>query len=264
MFNGPKTVFPPYDQMQYGISHLSIVSIRTQANDSSEMVTQLLYGDHFKVLEERKFYSRIRVAFDKCEGWIQNQQFTFIDESAYNEIEGSESSKLSCDLVSFIEAKDSILLPVVLGSSVGIADRLAHKFEGSFFDCKKEKDSLVQTALLYLNAPFLWGGKSPFGIDASAFTQMVYKINGYNLLRKASEQARQGQALSFIEESEAGDLAFFDNNEGEIFHVGIIMENNYIIHVDGKVRIDRLDHTGIFNTETSKYTYQLRVIKQIV
>lgn len=115
-----------------------------------------------------------------------------------------------------------------------------------------------------MNAPFQWGGRSPFGIDASAFTQMVYKINGYKLLRKASEQSTQGRPLSFIEESEAGDLAFFDNNDGEIYHVGIIMDNNYIIHVDGKVRIDRLDHTGIFNVDTSKYSFKLRVIKKII
>ena len=94
--------------------------------------------------------------------------------------------------------------------------------------------------------------------------QMVYKLNGRNLLRKAQEQATQGTALSFIEESEAGDLAFFDNSEGVIDHVGLIMDNNYIIHVDGKVRIDRLDHTGIYNMEKGNYTHKLRVIKKII
>ena len=129
---------------------------------------------------------------------------------------------------------------------------------------KKAKDNLIQTAFLYLNTPYLWGGKSPFGIDCSGFTQMVYKLNGYRLLRDASQQATQGEALSFIEESEAGDLAFFDDREGNINHVGIIMPDNYIIHVDGKVRIDRLDHTGIFNREKRNYTHQLRVIKKII
>lgn len=249
--------------MQYGICQLSIVPVRTLADDSSEMTTQLLYGDHFKILEQRKFYSRIRVAFDRCEGWVLNEQILTIEEETYNRIDKNQETKLSCDLVSFVETSGSVLLPIILGSSVGHVELLSHSFEGSYFDRKKEKSSLINTALLYLNAPYLWGGKTPFGIDAAAFAQMVYKINGYQILRKANQQATQGQALSFIEECEAGDLAFFDNNEGEIFHVGIIMDNNYIIHVDGKVRIDRLDHTGIFNTETSKYTYKLRVIKQI-
>ncbi len=93
---------------------------------------------------------------------------------------------------------------------------------------------------------------------------MVYRINGHRLLRNAAEQATQGEALSFIEESEAGDLAFFDNKEGAIHHVGIIMNDNYIIHAHGKVRIDRLDHTGIFNTELGRYSHQLRVIKKIL
>ena len=93
---------------------------------------------------------------------------------------------------------------------------------------------------------------------------MVYKLKGYKLLRETVQQATQGEALSFIEESEPGDLAFFDNSEGEIIHVGIIMKDNYIIHAHGKVKIDRLDHTGIYNAETKTYTHKLRVIKKIV
>ena len=53
---------------------------------------------------------------------------------------------------------------------------------------------------------------------------MVYKLCGHTLFRGAKEQAAQGEVLSFIEESEAGDLAFFDNEEGEIIHVGIILK----------------------------------------
>jgi len=93
---------------------------------------------------------------------------------------------------------------------------------------------------------------------------MVYMLNGYSLLRNSAQQATQGEALSFIEESEPGDLAFFDNAEGIITHVGLMMEDNYIIHVHGKVRIDRIDHSGIFNTELNRHTHQLRVIKKII
>ena len=117
---------------------------------------------------------------------------------------------------------------------------------------------------MFLNAPYLWGGKTPFGVDCSGFTQMVYKLNGYKLMRDASQQSKQGEALSFIEESEPGDLAFFDNEEGNIIHVGIIMDDNYIIHASGKVRIDRLDHLGIYNAEINKHTHKLRVIKKII
>lgn len=110
----------------------------------------------------------------------------------------------------------------------------------------------------------MWGGKTPFGIDCSGFTQMVYKINGYKLQRDATQQAAQGDTLSFIEECEPGDLAFFDNQEGKITHVGIVLQNHNIIHAHGCVRIDHLDHTGIFNSQLQKHTHKLRVLKKIV
>lgn len=248
--------------MQYGICHLSIIPVRSVADDTSEMVTQLLYGEHFKILEQRKLWSKIRSAFDKCEGWVHNNQLTIIEESQYNEQENTNTPNYTNDLVSFIESDKNNLMPIVLGSIFNASSNHAH--EGNLTFNIQAKPSLIKTALLYLNAPFLWGGKTPFGIDCSGFTQMVYKINGHRLLRTASEQATQGDALSFIEESEAGDLAFFDNNEGVIDHVGIIMENNYIIHAHGKVRIDRIDHTGIFNYESKTYTHKLRVIKHVI
>jgi len=118
--------------------------------------------------------------------------------------------------------------------------------------------------MMYLNAPYLWGGRSPFGIDCSGFTQVIYKLNGFKLPRDASQQATIGETLSFIEESESGDLAFFDNEEGNIIHVGIMLENNNIIHASGKVRIDKIDHQGIFNSETNTYSHRLRLIKKIL
>ncbi len=253
--------------MHHGICHLSIVPIRILAEDASEMVSQLLYGDHFKILEKRKYWSKIRDDFDGCEGWIHKNQFIPIHKQDYKSLKKSRDNKFSTDLVSYVSDGKNILLPIVLGSVVKNTNLLGHKFEGTSIAAKvtkKGKSNLIITALHYLNAPYLRGGKTPFGIDYSGFTQMVYKINGYKLLRRAEEQATQGEALSFIEESEPGDLAFFDNKEGRISHVGLIMQDNFIIHVHGKVRIDRLDHTGIFNTEQRNYTHKLRVIKKII
>jgi len=249
--------------MQYGICQLSIVPLRLVADEASEMTSQLLYGDYFKVLEERKFWSRIRIAFDGCEGWVSNNQILLITEEEYKNLEATKKTKFTSDLVSFAASDSNDLIPLVVGSSIQDTV-LSHTCDGELISRKQPKSSLVNTALLYLNAPFLWGGKTPFGIDCSGLTQMVYKINGYKLLRNASEQAKQGEPLSFIEESEPGDLAFFDTNEGVINHVGVIMQNNYIIHSHGKVRIDRIDHTGIFNNETRNYTHKLRVIKKII
>ena len=249
--------------MEYGVCNLSIVPLRAEPSDLSEMVSQLLYGEHFKVLEKRKKWSYIRLSFDGYEGWVDNKQFLQISKENYTELDEKEV-ELSAEIVDVIAGHENQILSICVGSSVSAKDFLNHLFEGPSISGSFPKKNIIDTALTYLNTPYLWGGKSPFGIDCSGFTQMVYKLNGHKLLRDASQQATQGEALSFIEESEPGDLAFFDNEEGKITHVGIIMEDNYIIHAHGKVRIDRLDHSGIFNYEMRSHTHRLRVIKRIV
>ena len=249
--------------MKYGLSALSIVPLRLEPSDASELVTQLLYGDTFKILEQRKKWSRIRIQFDSYEGWVDNKQLEEVSEENYKKL-NSTPPLFNTDLLGMITTENNQLFSVPLGCNVANASFLKHTFEGGSLSVKQPKQQIVETALHYLNAPYLWGGKTPFGIDCSGFTQMCYKINGHKLLRDASEQASQGDPLSFIEESEPGDLAFFDNAEGNIIHVGIIMEDNHIIHAHGKVRIDRLDHTGIFNYEQRQHTHKLRVIKRII
>lgn len=252
----------------FGICNLAIIPLRFEPSDRSEIVSQVLFGEHFEILEQSKQWFRIRLQYDDYEGWIDSKQSQLISETSFNQL-SEDAIILNADLIEYISAPNNILIPIPLGSSLSFINHSEinitnFNFEGTKVSGIKSKDNLINTAFLYLNAPYLWGGKTPFGIDCSGFTQMVYKLNGYKLLRDASQQALQGEALSFIEESEPGDLAFFDNEEGRIIHVGIIMENNYIIHASGKVRIDRLDHLGIYNAETNKHTHKLRVIKKIV
>lgn len=248
--------------MQYGLCPLSIVPVRLAPDVVAEMCTQLLYGEHFKILESRRHWSKVRLAFDSTEGWILNRQLEFITKADYDAIHKGKSH-YAAELISHIEKDKTTIVPVLMGSVIR-KGKGQPKFEGKLISTKQKKTNLITTALRYLNAPEVWGGKTPFGIDAPGFSQMVYRINGHNLLRSAEQQASQGTALSFVEESEAGDLAFFDNAKGEIDHVGLIMDNNYIIHVNGLVRIDRLDHTGIFNNDLRNYTHKLRVIKKII
>lgn len=252
----------------FGICNLAIVPIRLEPSDRSELTTQVLFGEHFKILEQTEKWSRIELGFDGYNGWIDNKQFRTISESAYNLLQQTEPV-MNGDLIEYLASADNQLLPIPLGASVTALENSELNAEKYFFDGlkvsgKKDKQKLIDTAYLYLNAPYLWGGKTPFGIDCSGMVQMVYKLNGHKLLRDASQQATQGEALSFIEESEPGDLAFFDNDEGRIIHVGIIMEDNYIIHAHGKVRIDRLDHLGIYNVDTKRHSHKLRVIKKII
>ena len=249
--------------MQFGICNLSIVPLRFESTDKSELVSQVLYGELFKVLEQQKKWSKIRLAYDDYEGWIDNKQYLEITEEEYKEYSLIDSSYVT-DLVEYVDSENQHLYLVTLGANIHTISLLNHTFDGNSISGIKPKLNLIETAFFYLNTPYHWGGKTPFGIDCSGFTQMVYRLNGYKLFRDASQQATQGEALSFIEESEPGDLAFFDNEEGDIIHVGIIMKDNYIIHAHGKVRIDRLDHSGIYNVETFSHTHKLRVIKKII
>ena len=252
----------------FGICNLAIVPLRAEASDKSEQVSQLLFGEHFKIIEATAKWSQIELAFDGYIGWIDNKQFQSISEEQYLFLADSPIV-LNADLIEYISTPNNHLLPIPLGSSLSFLENeeintRKFSFDGMKVCGAKPKSDLVKTAFMYLNAPYLWGGKSPFGIDCSGFTQMVYKLNGHPLLRDASQQATQGEPLSFIEESEPGDLAFFDNDEGNIVHVGIMMEDNYIIHASGQVRIDRLDHLGIYNADTNRHTHKLRVIKKII
>lgn len=249
--------------MIYGICILSIVPMRAEPSDPSEMVNQLLYGEVFKVPEKRKKWSRIRLLHDKYEGWIDNKQFKEITEEEYA-FAKAQPQQLISDPVQFVTSPQKQLLTTVMGSAVHTLSLTQGTYEGPSTEGKKGKNALIDTALLFVGTPYLWGGRTHFGIDCSGFTQMVYRLNGHKLLRDASQQATLGEALSFIEESEPGDLAFFDNDEGTIVHVGIIMEDNYIIHAHGQVRIDRLDHSGIYNVEQRAHTHKLRVIKKII
>lgn len=252
----------------FGLCNLAIIPLRIESNDRSEIVSQVLFGEHFEILEQAKQWTRIKLQYDNYEGWIDTKQFQPISEEDYTQLSQDEIV-LNSDLIEYITAPSNLLIPIPLGASLSFLNHKSinsnqYYFEGTKISAVKPKSNLINTAFMYLNAPYLWGGKTPFGIDCSGFTQMVYKLNGYKLLRDALQQSSQGEALSFIEESEPGDLAFFDNEEGKIIHVGIIMEDNYIIHASGKVRIDRLDHLGIYNPETNRHTHKLRVIKKII
>ncbi|MEQ6123275.1 C40 family peptidase [Pseudotenacibaculum sp. MALMAid0570] len=256
--------------MSFGICNLSIVPLRSEPSDASEMVSQVLLGEHFTIIEKTKKWSKIQIHFDEYEGYIDNKQYEEIDKDLFDKLSTSDYH-YSSELLDYITDNNNHLSTISIGSRLPFYEgqkfsigQKEYSYEGNCFHGKLDRSEIIRTAFMFLNTPYLWGGKTPFGIDCSGFTQMVYKLCGYPLLRDAKDQATQGEVLSFIEESEPGDLAFFDNEEGVITHVGIIMNDYYIIHAHGKVRIDVLDHSGIYNTDTKTHTHKLRVIKKII
>lgn len=257
--------------MPFGICILSIVPVRAEPNDRAEMTTQLLFGDLVVKTMEYNNWIKIRIVSDNYEGWIDSKQYLPIDEQEFNRL-GKANQEHALDLVNLVSSrKDNKVIPILLGSSLpGISDGSfsiggdIYKYEGTLSGLTPTKQHLIENAMLYLNAPYLWGGKSPFGIDCSGFTQMAYRVSGLNLSRDAVDQAKQGETLNLLSEASEGDLLFFDNEEEEIIHVGILLSESKIIHASGKVRIDQIDHHGIFNNEQKKYTHKLRLIKRII
>lgn len=257
--------------MSYGICQLSIMPLRLEPSHKSEQVTQLLFGEHYEVLETNHDWIKIRIAFDGYEGWIPKGQSIPLEFQDFSFLQKA-SSFVSYDLVQLM-VHDGKIQTIVLGSVLPFYENehcrindKKYKFEGNakFPDKVRSPQTLIENTYMYLNAPYLWGGRSPFGIDCSGFTQMVFKLSGYKLQRDASMQAEQGHTINLIDEAKAGDLAFFDNEEGKITHVGILTAKDKIIHASGKVRIDSFDQVGIFNNETKRYSHKLRVIKRML
>lgn len=256
---------------QFGICNLALVPLRTDPSDRSEMSSQLLFGDSFVILEVGEKWTRVVTSYDDYEGWIDNKQYVVISDidhaglSNLNTILGLSAihDVLKTDTSEVLSLLAGTIIPQTVDNYFYLGET-RYKLEGQVRhpNINEFRSSVTDAAMFFMNAPYLWGGRSVFGIDCSGFTQMVFRQFGIRLKRDAWQQAEQGELLGFIQEARAGDLAFFDNEEGRITHVGIMLDNNRIIHASGKVRIDTIDTQGIFNKEQNKYTHKLRIVKR--
>ncbi|MXV52599.1 SH3 domain-containing protein [Pedobacter sp. HMF7647] len=254
----------------FGICNLTAVPLRAEPSDRSEMVSQLLFGDHFQIIEATVKWTKVITGYDDYEGWIDSKQYVLVSKESYEKFEQAQIlSGLASENQLNGEFEASVRL--VPGSSLlheksFTTAELAFHVKGQTVRMGEPdfKTELERYAKFYLNSPYLWGGKTPFGIDCSGFCQVVFKFFGIRLKRDASQQAAQGMVVDFLQNASTGDLAFFDNEEGRIIHVGIMLGNSQIIHASGKVRIDSIDNQGIYNEDTGKHTHKLRIIKRYV
>jgi cell wall-associated NlpC family hydrolase len=255
--------------MNYAACQVSLAPLRAHPNEKSEMVSQLLFGETVKVTDSKDNWRYVVCSWDGTAGWADNKQIKIVSFEDFNRYTAEQAVSLS--LVEGLMAADHFI-PLTLGAVLPAFDGLRCRLGDQSFQfsgpvvtpaqAPQTGDWIVKIARRYLHAPYLWGGRSPFGIDAAGLVQMVFKIAGVKLLRESAQQVLQGKVVDFTEQCQAGDLAYFDNGKGDINHVGIVLPGCNLIHASGKVRIDKLDHFGIFNPELNKYTHQLRIVKR--
>jgi cell wall-associated NlpC family hydrolase len=252
--------------MQYGLINLAIVPLREKAAHSSQQVSQLLFGECFTVLETEPDWLKIKTESDGYEGYIQAIQGVLISKEDHEKhlLKTVQPTHGPVTIVSKKQDHSCLYLPA--GSRIAGLENNGFIFGEIEYQVQNplqpKVDGLIDFAKTFLNTPYLWGGRTHFGIDCSGFAQAVYLQQNIQLKRDAWQQAEQGKIVDFLQAALPGDLAFFDNEAGRIVHVGLMLNNEHIIHASGKVKIDRIDDEGIYSKGQKKYTHRLRIIKR--
>ncbi len=254
--------------MKYAVVAFPAAVVRRKPAHSSEMVNQLLFGEMVKVLKEKKsLWVKIRSLHDNYEGWVTNTLLSELDETA------------ACTATVFTTAHlfntitiNGASMHIPVGSSLPFFDgkegklgQSVYRLEGGFVDAREQKPSgelVKQLSHAWLNAPYMWGGRTPLGVDCSGLVQVVYKLMGINLPRDAWQQAQAGEAVKKFSEIKPGDLAFFDNKE-DIVHTGILLGDGQIIHSSGKVKLDAITKKGIESTAPNNRALRLKAIRRV-
>lgn len=250
---------------EFGICNLAVVPLRVEAKDEAEMVSQLLFGDCVEILEYKSPWVKVKFHEDGYLGWMDFKQLHYLSKEAYQKYAAHSFTYLQDPLLRIVGPRGvqnimmgSKLPPIVknefiLGEEIYSLEVLPNQVKHSF----------LQTTLGYLNTPYLWGGKSIFGIDCSGLVQNVFKVHGKLLTRDAATQVNEGIEIHY-EDRQIGDVPFFINKNNKIHHVGILSNLNEIVHASGSVRVDSFDKEGIYRSDMEKYTHQFHSIRRYI
>ncbi len=266
--------------MNFGICLITVAPLRRESNHRSEMVNQILFGECVQIIDEKDEWYLTETLDDQYPGWIHRTQLTSLPVEGFEQIM-KKKRLISKPPLSFATEEKSGQqsgqvpgqpLMVSGGSSIYLHDDRSMSVAGRRFlfpDAMIDADSMNKAAIPdfakgFVSVPYIWGGRSALGFDCSGFVQLIFKMAGIQIKRDAAMQADEGDQVHLLQETLPGDLVFFDNDEGVITHVGILLNDRQVIHAYGKVRIDPIDQQGIFNAELKRYSHRLRLIKRIV
>ncbi len=258
--------------MHFGICPLSVVPLRSSPSHRSEMVSQLLFGELVDILEEKNGkWIRVRCANDNFVAWMESSQIKAITPSEF--LRYNDNFAYSLEFSQPILEEDHVIqvsmgarLPDFDGLRFPLGD-LNYTFSGQTIfpgQTTPTADLVLKIAKRYLNTPFLLGGRTPFGIDSAGLAQQVYQMAGIKLPREAALQIEYGETVDFVQQAKPGDLAFFENSKGKISHVGILLPDDRILHAYGSVRVDLVDHYGIYQEDKKVYCKKLRLVKRVL
>jgi hypothetical protein len=243
------------------------VPLRSAPSHRSEMLSQVLFGEKYIITDKSGTWIKIETDFDKYSGWIDTDhlQHTIDEKNLPGKVLNRSLVCYKNDKTKLvIEAGCEILEPDFENKRFSIGKNnytTVNEFTQEYISTN---GTLTDTALKFINSPYIWGGRIPSGMDCSGFTQLVYKINGIPIKRDSRMQSEQGINIDFIDEAVAGDLVFFDDERGRITHVGMVLSKGLVIHESGRVRVDSIDHQGIFKAEIGGYSHKLRTIRRIL
>lgn len=258
--------------MKLGICQIVVAPGRAEPADQAEIKMQLVFGDLVRIVEVKDNWTQVEMVKYDYTCWCDTKHFAILSQGQFDEIYNKPEVRVADITSSIRNTKNGelthlikgCLLPNYKDGKVSFGNQEYQFLGNTNENYELSRENIVKTALTYLNSPYLWGGNSPYGIDCSGITQMTYLLYGIQIPRDAKDQGTVGKTLSFLAEAEPGDLVYFDNSEGVITHVGILIGDGKIIHAAGHVRIDKIDHQGIYREEWGRYTHKTRIIKTLL
>lgn len=243
----------------------AVIPLRGEAAESAEMVSQLLFGEICEKIDEKPRWWRVRCLHDAYTGWLNPQMLAPLEENAtvatwHMVREGA--LRLDDDSCQPLPIGSRIPGPVAgMPQPFRIAERMFRPSMGLTYCPSSSRSELPTLACIFLQTPYLWGGRSNWGIDCSGFTQQLFAMVGIALPRDSSQQASAGTEVQWGNH-QAGDLAFFSQTTDRISHVGLVLPENKIIHASGRVRIDTLTQAGIIHAPHQDLSHHLLTIRR--